>query len=123
MRSTSTSHIPKPRISEHIGKCKCHSLFPESREKFMSNIPAFMPRSSMKKSEGDDITDGPESEPMCGGGWLIVGVGFMSDFVSMGGRVVIMIVIIYWEEEFGWSRAELSNLMALVHVCNGYLPT
>jgi hypothetical protein len=80
----------------------------------------------MKRGDGDDIavvvTDRPESEPMCGGGWLIVGVGFMSDFVSMGGRVLIMVVIIYWEEEFGWSRAELSNLMALVHVCNGYLP-
>lgn len=31
----------------------------------------------------------------------------------------LQVVIIYWEEEFGWSVSSLSALMALVHICNG----
>lgn len=29
------------------------------------------------------------------------------------------VVIIYWEEDFGWSVSSLSQLMAVVHICNG----
>jgi len=52
-------------------------------------------------------------------GWLIVFVAFLADALSLGGRALFVVVILFWEDEFGWSRSDLSSLMALVHVCNG----
>ena len=49
-------------------------------------------------------------------GWSIVFFSFMADAILLGSRALFGVVIIFWQEEFGWSKAELSSIIALTHV-------
>ena len=51
-------------------------------------------------------------------GWVITALAFLVDAL-VAARSLILVVIILWEDDFGWSRYELSMLMVIVHVCNG----
>ena len=52
-------------------------------------------------------------------GWLVILTIFIADALVQGGRALFLVVILLWEEDFGWNITSLSGLMALVHVCNG----
>ena len=52
-------------------------------------------------------------------GWSIVAVAFVADALSLGGRALFGVVMLFWNAEFGMSTAELSSLMALVHIAQG----
>jgi len=52
-------------------------------------------------------------------GWLIVLLMFLADALCLGGRSLFIVVMIYWQDEFGWSRKDLGALIALVHIING----
>ena len=67
----------------------------------------------MPPSKADD----PALSPCLG--WSIVAVAFVADAFSLGGRALFGIVMLFWGDEFGMSTAELSSLMALVHICQG----
>jgi predicted MFS family arabinose efflux permease len=70
----------------------------------------------MKDSKASPVESAISSDKI---GWFIVFVAFLTDALSMGGRSIFLVVIVIWESHFGWSRAELSNLMVLVHCMNG----
>lgn len=37
-------------------------------------------------------------------GWLVVWLIFTADAISLGGRALFLVVILLFEDEFGWSR-------------------
>ena len=49
-------------------------------------------------------------------GWMVIMTIFMADAICLGGRALFLIVILLFEEEFGWNRGSLSALMAVVRV-------
>lgn len=52
-------------------------------------------------------------------GWWIVLVAFTADALSLGGRGLFSVAMLFFEVEWGWSRSTSSSLMSVVHVCNG----
>ena len=45
--------------------------------------------------------------------WVVVGVTFMAMLVAAGTRAAPSVMIVPWEEEFGWSRATISFAIAV----------
>ena len=54
-------------------------------------------------------------------GWWIVFVSFLADAASLGGRALFVVIIVFWNKEFGWTRTELSGVMSLAHLMQGIL--
>jgi hypothetical protein len=49
-------------------------------------------------------------------GWSIVLFSFLADAILLGSRALFGVVIIFWQQEFGWTKAELSSIIALTHI-------
>ena len=65
-----------------------------------------------------DAVGDPSSSSSCVG-WSIVAVAFVADAFSLGGRALFGVVMLFWNSEVSMSTAELSSLMALVHITQG----
>ena len=51
--------------------------------------------------------------------WLIVICCFLVDAISLGGRSLFLIVILLFKKDLNWSIANLSLVMAILHISNG----
>jgi MFS family permease len=49
-------------------------------------------------------------------GWAVVALGFCVDSLAKGGKACYLPMVLVFENQFGWSRSQLSILAALVHV-------
>ena len=45
--------------------------------------------------------------------WIVVGIAFVALLISAGVRSSVTVLIVPWEEEFGWSRATISFAIAI----------
>ena len=50
-------------------------------------------------------------------GWSIVVIAFLVDAISLGGRGLFSVAILYFEVEFGFDRTAASSLKSVVHIC------
>ena len=62
-----------------------------------------------------DYMEGNKKISACRG-WAIVACAFICDAFALGGRSLFAVVLLDWENEFGWSRSELSSSASLLHV-------
>ena len=58
------------------------------------------------------------AEPL---GWTIVLCSFLADALSLGARALFVVVLIFWQKEFNWTTSELSGIMSLAHVMQGFV--
>jgi MFS family permease len=52
-------------------------------------------------------------------GWSIVFISFVADALCLGARALFVIIILFWQKEFGWTTTQLSGIISLAHIMQG----